>query len=512
MEWKNYLELDPNHDIYNKCLLNMNENLGSNYPYFSNNNINYLKKYIPNYQLDNFQTENINKMNYYNIINNIQNRSSELYDLDENENGFFNPIDYEEEEEEQEKKLNKLSSDSTNNDNKETSKKNLFKIQTFSSTSKGDSKSKEFSNSDDNNNINNHSAINFLQNIPLKERMKIKKQKTKKLLENKLQRPKIDEESKENTNSEKNCNTNNSQEGNILNSILGNSNYNLNIDKSVLSKLSKKEIKMWRNRLSAQRSRDRKKKELIDLKAITKSLLQENEKLRNSLKERDDKINQLMNLLCPNCKNKLNGDSKFDISIKTNIDGINYNELNIQDKTQLTPSSIIGGKKKLALLMTGLFTIFCVFGTLINPSDNNLLRSLKEKGGNKNNTKINYDNEKRVNVPFLIEKDYTLRHKKEIEMYQKIKKFNLKNKNMMIPASVFTNNSEQIISDINNKVNNNSSNPNDNNTLIEEKKEENSNKFVGKNKFVPGGKIKIIEKEYSSKGNNNINEDENNAK
>ena len=99
MEWKNYLELDPNHDIYNKCLLNMNENLGSNYPYFSNNNINYLKKYIPNYQLDNFQTENINKMNYYNIINNIQNRSSELYDLDENENGFLNPIDYEEEEE-----------------------------------------------------------------------------------------------------------------------------------------------------------------------------------------------------------------------------------------------------------------------------------------------------------------------------------------------------------------------------------------------------------------------------
>ena len=43
------------------------------------------------------------------------------------------------------------------------------------------------------------------------------------------------------------------------------------------------------------------------------------------------------------------------------------------------------------------------------------------------------------------------------------------------------------------------------------KKEENNNKFVGKNKFVTGGKIKIIEKEYSSKGNNNINEDENNA-
>ena len=87
-----------------------------------------------------------------------------------------------------------------------------------------------------------------------------------------------------------------------------------------------------------------------------------------------------MNLLCPECKNKLNGKNQFEISIKENNDTLKNN-----DKTQLTPSSIIGGKKKLALLMTGLFTIFCVFGTLINPGENNLFRTLKEKGGNKNN-------------------------------------------------------------------------------------------------------------------------------
>jgi len=479
MEWKNYLELDPNRDLYNKYLLNMNNNnLDSKYPY---NNYN-------------------NKIDYYSIINDKSNSPSDLDD--EEDNYFLFPF-----KEEEAKKINKLSSNLIDNKNKEiNNKKNLFKIQTFSSTSKDDSKNKEFSLSDDINNSNvvsnsnNNSSTNFFQNIPLKERMKIKKEKTKKLLENKTLRSKTDEESKEN-NMEKNdmiMNNNKNLESNIN---INNYNFNINnIDKSILSKLSKKEIKMWRNRLSAQRSRDRKKKELLDLKAITKSLLQENEKLRQGIKERDNKINQLMNLLCPECKNKLNGKNDFNISINTNIDSLTNNELNLQDKSQLTPSSIIGGKKKLALLMTGLFTIFCVFGTLINPSENNLLRTLKEKGGNKNSTKLNFDNEKRVNVPFLIEKDYTIRHQKEIEMYQKIKKNNLKNKNMMVPASLFTNNSEQIFSNINNKANN------ANNVSESEMNISHNENATGKNenKFLSSGKIKIIEKEYSNKDNDDI--------
>ena len=481
MEWKNYLELDSNRDLYNKYLLNMNDNFDPNYSY---NNAN-------------------NKIDYYSIINNIQNSPSNLDD-EEEENYFI--FSYGKDED---KEINKLSSELINNENKEiNNKKNMFKIQTFSSISKDDSKNKEFSLSDDINNTNNisnsnnNSSFNLLQNIPLKERMKIKKEKTKKLLENKTLRSKTDEESKEN-NSDKNIlmmNNNKSQESNIN---INNYNFNINnIDKSILSKLSKKEIKMWRNRLSAQRSRDRKKKELIDLKAITKSLLQENEKLRHGIKERDDKIKQLMNLLCPECKNKLNGNNDFNISINTNLDSLTNNEMNIQDKSQLTPSSIIKGKKKLALLMTGLFTIFCVFGTLINPSENNLIRNLKEKGGNKNNTKMDFNNEKRVNVPFLIEKDYTIRHQKEIEMYQKIKKNNLKNKNMMVPASLFTNNSEQILSNISNKVNNTSNisetelnSQNSNNSNIDEK---------NSNTFLSNGKIKIIEKEHSNKVNDEI--------
>ena len=463
MEWNNYLELDHNQELYNQYLLNMNENLGVNYSYNNdNNNFNFFKKYLPNYKTENFPEENINnnnKIDYYNIINNPV---PDLYNIDENSD--LSPINNEESEDKKK--------------DKENNKKKLFKTQTFSSITKEESsKNKELSMSDDinNNSKNSNSGFNLIP-LPLNERMKLKKEKTKKLLENKKKRSTLEEESKSKENID-------NKEGNGIN----------NLDKISLSKLSKKELKMLRNRLSAQRSRDRKKKELIDLKIITKNLLQENQKLRNGIKERDDKINQLMNLLCPECKNKLNGKNQFEISIKENNDTLNNN-----DKMQLTPSSIIGGKKKLALLMTGLFTIFCVFGALINPGENNLLRTLKEKGGNKNNTKLNYDGEKRVNVPFLIEKDYTIRHQKEIEMYQKIKKNNLKNKNMMVPASLFTNNSEQIISNINQKVNNNTVN-----NATEEKKEENEKKEIKEdNKFLSKGRIKIIEKQYS--GNDEV--------
>ena len=478
MEWENYLELEPNQGLYKKNLLNMNENLGLNYPYINNdNNFNYFKKFLPNYPIGSDQEENNNKIYYYNLFNDIQNQNSELDNA--YEKNYISPINYEESEE---KKVNKLSSESLNIENKDNNKKKLFKTQTFSSVTKEEScKNKEISFSDEHNNSNN--GINYL--LPINERMKIKKQKTKKLLENKKKRDNLEEESKEN------ILMNNEQEINMKNSL----------DKLALSKLSKKEIKMWRNRLSAQRSRDRRKKELHDLKIITKNLLQENQKLRNGIKERDNKINQLMNLLCPECKNKLSGNNQFEITIKPNNEIFNNSNNINSDKSYLTPSSIIGGKKKLALLMTGLFAIFCVFGSLVNHGENNILRALKEKGGNKN--KMNFDGEKRVNVPFLIEKDYSIRHKKEIEMYQKIKKNNLKNKNMMVPASLFTNNSEQIISNINQKLNN-ITNISNNSIIDEEKKEDDKNKMIEeKNNFLSKEKIKIIEKEYSS----NVNEE-----
>mgnify|MGYP002625044940 FL=1 len=504
MEWKNYNEISPDQRILvNKNYLNLDENLDLNHPYSNQENDQEYQLLTDNDFKVNNQDVN-DKMNYYFLLN----------DMDPNEYNFISKYDMfrpsisfsnqknnidlpfmNEQEEEEEKKVNKLSSESSNNENKEQIKKNLFKIQSLPYAKKDIEqnliKSKE-SLTEENDEKNNN---NSFQTMSLKERMKIKKQKTKKLLENKTQRSTIHEESKEN-NYEKNnsVSLNNSQE-NILgvisnnnsssysinnNNNLNNTNIN-NIKPNVLSKMSKKEIKMLRNRLSAQRSRDRKKKELIDLKSIAKSLLEENEKLRNEIKERDDKINKLFNLLCPECHEKIKMNN-FEITVEKNIDSI---KSTAGCEMELTPSTIAAGKKKLALLMTGLFTIFCLFAVFISPpNEQNILRNLKEKNNSEN--KVNeYNGEKRVNVPFIIEKDYTIRHKKEIEMYQKIQKNNLKNKNLMVPASLFKNNSEQIISNINNSINNitqnNNISDNDKNNMNKNNTSENTKDHDEKN-------------------------------
>ena len=453
MEWKNYSELSQDyHEIENKYLMNLDENL--DYPNYNQENAQEYKKYLYRENLDNIDEEN-DKAYYYFLLNNMNDLNNDFqnynpkYDLMKTYNFKNNNLDIPFINEE---KLNKLD----NNENKEQNKKNLFKIQSISSSINKEDNNQNFFKNKEILNDDNYEYINNYQNIPLKERMKLKKQKTKKLLENKTHRMNTQEESKEN-NIEKNSLSNNTQENfssstsnNNSNSSINNISPNNTLNQSMISKMSKKEIKMLRNRLSAQRSRDRKKKELLDLKTITKSLFEENEKLRNDIKERDNKINELINLLCPKCQEKIKNNN-MEITVRGNFDNID----NIEDnEVQLTPNNIILGKKKIALLMTGLFTIFCIFGSFLSTNDNNILRHLKEKNKltNKNN---DFNDEKRVNIPFLIEKDYTIRHKKEIEMYQKIQKNNLKNKNLMVPASVFQNNSEQIISNINNSFNNN---------------------------------------------------------
>ena len=443
MEWKNYNELEQDYNgIDNKYFLQLDENLDC--PYNRENAQDY-KKYMYNDKIEGIGDRN-DKLNYYFLLNNLDlnNEYQNFSNCDNYNNGFIKSLNFQNYMNEE--KRNQLS-ELNDNGNKEL-KKNLFKIQSDVNINNKDSSNEE-----------NYEMVNNYKNIPLKERMSIKKQKTKKLLENKTQRISTQEESKEN-NVDKNTISNNTQE-NLSSSSNNNSINNININSlnpSVIAKMNKKEIKMLRNRLSAQRSRDRKKKELIDLKTITRNLFEENEKLRNEIKERDNKIKELINLLCPKCQEKLKQNNS-EIIVKESYNVINNTDNN---EMQLTPSNIIAGKKKLALLMTGLFTIFCIFGTFTASNSQNFLRNLKEKSRliNKNN---DFNDEKRVNVPFLIEKDYSIRHKKEIEMNQKIQKNNLKNKNLMVPASLFKNNSEQIISNINNSINNNNLSINQNN-------------------------------------------------
>ena len=123
-------------------------------------------------------------------------------------------------------------------------------------------------------NLDNKSQINF-DELPLKERMRIKKEKTKRILERKTKR--------------------NEEDNNLIFQIPLNESLTKEDINQKNQQLSKKEIKMLRNRLSAQRSRDRKKQEFEYFKKLTQDLFQENMLLNEELKKSKEKINKLTN-------------------------------------------------------------------------------------------------------------------------------------------------------------------------------------------------------------------------
>ena len=138
------------------------------------------------------------KLNYYFLLNNLDlnNDYKNFQNCDNYNNDLIKSLNFRnfmnEEKRNELLNLNDIG-------NKEL-KKNLFKIQ-----SDVNIKNKDLSNEE------NYEMVNNYQNIPLKERMTIKKQKTKKLLENKTHRISTQEESKEN-NVDKNTISINTQE------------------------------------------------------------------------------------------------------------------------------------------------------------------------------------------------------------------------------------------------------------------------------------------------------------
>jgi len=95
--------------------------------------------------------------------------------------------------------------------------------------------------------------------------------------------------------------------------------------------LSKKELKMLRNRISAQVSRDRKKKEMDDLKLITQELFDQNIKLKKTLEEKDYQINEFKNFidsLCLNCKGIINSQKRNNILIENKLLSKSYSNDN----------------------------------------------------------------------------------------------------------------------------------------------------------------------------------------
>lgn len=229
------------------------------------------------------------------------------------------------------------------------------------------------------------------QSLPLSERMRIKKEKAKMLLEKKTKRDISIIRSSINqyasnlheglTSATSNSHysptpLNFSQNLKNLDSLQQNQNNSFNSEMPEVpseNKLSKKEIKMLRNRISAQRSRDRKKKEMDEIKFISQNLLNETCLLKKELENKDKEINYMkeqLSQLCKNCHEKINFTTCPSVN---NINNVNKKKINKTYNNQnngstnysLVDSSTRRFNSSLKYsLMAGFLVVFCLIGTL----------------------------------------------------------------------------------------------------------------------------------------------------
>jgi hypothetical protein len=171
----------------------------------------------------------------------------------------------------------------------------------------------------------NSSTLIPRPSLSVSERMRYKKEKTKKLLEHKTQRT-----------VEPSCHLK-----------------NLPVDNTNTS-FTKKEIKMMRNRISAQMSRDRKKKELDDLRTFSQNLARENMNLKKELSVKNKEINEMkskLNSLCEGCNNKVNG------------------------SLAIIDNNLVRSSRAKYSLVAAMLAVFGIIGTFALPDNKTLLRT-----------------------------------------------------------------------------------------------------------------------------------------
>jgi hypothetical protein len=188
-------------------------------------------------------------------------------------------------------------------------------------------------NSENNSNKSEVAETTMLKNkaksiVSLSERMRIKKEKTKKLLEKKQHREFFRSVFNFNFNSDKNSEFENS-----------------------ISSLSKKEIKMLRNRISAQKSRDRKKKEFDELKLISQNILNENHLLKKEIQNKDREITEIkekLRKICEGYRGQNVGEEITDVDVRltTSNDKLKFH------------------------LMAGVFAVVSIICSFSNPTNN----------------------------------------------------------------------------------------------------------------------------------------------
>lgn len=150
-------------------------------------------------------------------------------------------------------------------------------------------------------NINNCKCLLINYNdLTITERMKFKREKTKMLLEKKTKRHNEESSfSRTCLNETKATNFSNINGSLNVNEILIN---DLTCNTVQQNTITKKDIKMLRNRISAQRSRDRKKKEMDELKLISQNLINETLNLKQQLDIKDRELMLLKEKLSKICK------------------------------------------------------------------------------------------------------------------------------------------------------------------------------------------------------------------
>ena len=326
----------------------------------------------------------VNIMEFDEIYNNIKEKDidienfiindfSDLNDLENNDDLF----------------KTKITKNNNNNNKKNLHLFTVTKLHEKKSPKKNKNNNIIINNSDTNSilstNVNfkeNESILSSKYFLNLSERMKIKKEKAKILLDKKTNR-----------------------EHNSISLIENN------------KKISKKELKMLRNRLSAQKSRDRKKKEFDKLKQLTEDLINENKMLKNTIKNNENKFYNTFQYLCNDCKEIMKKHNNQENLLNINDNSI-YNKNNFSFKNKCT-------------LITGLLTIICLLGTFFSNYENNNVNNKRilqqhfielNKYNLNNNNQFNYkkefnnDNNNNNNkiLPFKIEKDFSIRNKNNI--------------------------------------------------------------------------------------------------
>jgi len=207
--------------------------------------------------------------------------------------------------------------------------------------------------------VKNYSKLNSNPKLNLSERMRMKKEKFKFIIGDKNRRM-IGQEDTINPKS-----------------ITTEKNVEINLNKlrkpsleRKLDKLKKKEIKIIRNRISAQKSRAKQKMELSELRNSTNNLSQENNSLKSKLKEKEDELSFISSVIkyCSNCSTILYDEENMKLSYSPN----NYEEiintkrnksLRVIENSSATENNLNSSRIKLGLL-SGMFLFVFLIGCI----------------------------------------------------------------------------------------------------------------------------------------------------